>query len=110
MARIEGGSPDLRDVYTWSAGYRPVGVAVDRQGRVYTPDADRRTVDVFAPGGEHLTALNVNTQGSELDSPTQLAMSSDGTTLFVLGNNGLLKLTLETVAPAPAHSPPPVGP
>jgi 4-amino-4-deoxy-L-arabinose transferase-like glycosyltransferase len=101
-ARIERFGPDFVAGRAWPLGYRAWGVAVDSLGRVYTPNTDRHTVDVFAPGGERLAEFAIGASGSSaLDFPSQLVLSPDGSSLFVLGHDGLLRMSLETLALEP---------
>jgi sugar lactone lactonase YvrE len=87
----------------WSTGFRPWGVAVDRQGRVYVPDTDRRQVLVYAPDGRALAALGAGAPTIAVDEPTQVAFSPDGARLYVLGADAVAELRVEnTAAPPPS--------
>jgi sugar lactone lactonase YvrE len=102
-ARIDSWGPNLQPAEAIATGFRPLGVDVDDQGRIYTVDPDAQSVDVFAAGGQRLARLNISLADHQLDFPSQLAVTSDGSLLFVLGHDGLLKIALGTVAPAPSQ-------
>jgi 4-amino-4-deoxy-L-arabinose transferase-like glycosyltransferase len=102
-ARIDSWGPNLQPAEAIATGFRPLGVDVDDQGRIYTVDPDAQSVDIFAAGGQRLARLNISLADHQLDFPSQLAVTSDGSLLFVLGHDGLLKIALGTVAPAPSQ-------
>jgi 4-amino-4-deoxy-L-arabinose transferase-like glycosyltransferase/sugar lactone lactonase YvrE len=103
-ARIERWGHDLQATNAWPIDFRPWGVAGDALGRIYVPNTNGGTIDVLAPGGNRLAHLKLSSPENKLDLPSQVALSSDGSALFVLGRNGLLKISVETVVPAPTQT------
>jgi sugar lactone lactonase YvrE len=104
-ARIERWQPAAdgwQATAAWSTGFRPWGVAVDRAGRVYVPDTERRRVLVYTPDGTSLAEVGAGSAPIDVSNPAQVAVSADGTRLYVLGDDAIARLTLETAAAPPA--------
>ncbi|MGD2108964.1 MAG: hypothetical protein PVI86_06185 [Phycisphaerae bacterium] len=67
---------------------RPLGLAVDDQGRMYVTDALMGTVRVFDETGSELGKLaDFGYEPGELRAPCDLALSPDGTRLYVASTN-----------------------
>lgn len=86
---------------SWVVSFRPSGIAVDAQRRVYVTDGDNRRVRVFGPTGVPVAELGSDPAPIELASPGPLAVRADGAALYVLGRDGLARLDLES-GPPPA--------
>lgn len=86
----------------WSTTFRPWGVAVDARGRVYVPEPDARRVVVYTPDGAQLAEIGASgSPALDLEFPSQVALSPDGSTLWILGHDGLARATFEELrAPA----------
>lgn len=103
-ARLQRFDQNLAATHAWSTGFRSFGVAVDAVGRVFAPDSERRRVRAFTPYGETLAELGgENEQGLDVSDPRQVAFGPDGT-LYVLGRNGIVQLTLVDTAPVSTGS------
>ena len=73
-----------------SAGWMPrtQGVVVDADGFVYVADALMSTVRVFSAGGAELAkVLDFGVAVGDLRTPCDLALSNDGTHLYVVSTN-----------------------
>ncbi len=67
---------------------RPAGLAVDLAGRVYLTDALMSTVRLFDPIGEDLgKLLEYGSDPGELRAPCDVALSNDGSRLYVVSSN-----------------------
>ncbi len=67
---------------------RTQGVAVDGEGRIYVADAQMSTVRVFdATGSELAKLLEFGTEPGDLRTPCDVALSADGTRLYVVSTN-----------------------
>ena len=86
----------------WSGGFRPFGIAVDSVGRVFAPDTERRRVFAYTPKGGQLAELGGQGAAPLTVAPRQLATSRvQPLSLFVLGDQSIVRLDLENVAPPP---------
>ncbi len=102
-ARIAHWDGTGRPAGGWSTQFRPWGVAVDARGRVYVPEADTRRVLVYAPDGTQVADLGGSDSPKiDLQFPSQVALGPDGSTLWILGHDGLARATLQEFA-APAR-------
>jgi len=73
-----------------SQGWTPrtQGLAVDGDGRIYVADALMCTVRVFDPTGEELAkVVDYGFAAGDLRTPCDLALSDDGTRLYVVSTN-----------------------
>ncbi len=81
----------------WPLPTHAWGLAVDRQGRVYAPDGDSKLVRAFSADGELLFEL-----GSDpplpVEFPSQVAVSPDGSSLWILGVDALARVDLRPFA------------
>ena len=91
-------SPSYDATDAWSLGFRPFGVAVDRSGRVYAPDSEHGRVEAYTPQGASLGELAVNV------APKQVAVAPGGTSLYVLGTDGVDRIDLANTPPPPQGS------
>jgi DNA-binding beta-propeller fold protein YncE len=101
-SRIERWTPAFEAIDAWPTGFRPWGVAVDQNGRVFVPDTEKRRVQVYTPRGTWLAELGV--PGSPLleVAPRQLAFDrSNARSLYVLGGDGIQRLDLENSTAPP---------
>ena len=103
--RIAQWDKEFQPVREWTVGFKPYGVAVDRQGRVYVPDADQRKVKVFAPASGTLLGELSGSGGApiEVSMPRQVALGADGV-LYLLGGAGIARVEIENTAPPPQAS------
>lgn len=86
----------------WNTQFRPWGVAVDARGRVYVPDPNTRRVLVYTPDGTPIAEIGgSNSPQIDLHFPSQVALGPDGSTLWILGHDGLARATLEDFAAPP---------
>jgi hypothetical protein len=84
----------------WHVDGPVLGVAVDRLGRVFVPAPETRAVRLFSATGDLQAELGTTPETSlQVDAPTGLAVTPDGTTLWVLGRDGLTRVDLTTLAP-----------
>lgn len=90
-ARVKVLGPDLkfvRQIGDWGVKpgqfYRPKGVAVDGQGRVFVTDSYIGVVEVFAENGAFLGALADSKGVLHFNGPVGLAVSADNKTLAVV--------------------------
>jgi sugar lactone lactonase YvrE len=99
--RIARWNAQLEAVDAWSVGYRPFGVAVDQEGRVFAPDAERRRVVAYSPRGAVLGEFAASGVAAIDVAPRQVAIINGArSSLYVLGNDGIQRLDLEnTTAP-----------
>jgi sugar lactone lactonase YvrE len=80
----------------WSLPFAPRGVAIDGSSRVYVADVDAGRVHVFTTDGQPLGSIDTTLpSGPNLDFPSQVAVTPDGSTVWVVGHNGLLRLSLQ---------------
>jgi DNA-binding beta-propeller fold protein YncE len=80
-------------------------VAADADGRVYAPDAERRRVMVYSPRGDVLGELGGPGSVSFDVAPRQVAIGpAQPRSLYVLGNEGVLRVDLDNTAPPPQGS------
>jgi DNA-binding beta-propeller fold protein YncE len=85
---------------SFSTSFRPYGVAVDRLGRVYVPDALRGRVVVYSPQGAMLGELGGGERPIDVDEPRQVAIPPSGApSVYVLGPDGVVRIDVENVAP-----------
>ena len=111
--KVASGTTTLTSVTTSFAG--PMGVAVDASHNVYVADTDNNAIFVIAAGtttpvrlagqsGQQGAYVNdpTHTDIAEFNSPFGLAVSPDGTKLYVAdsGNNAIRVITLNGVIPA----------
>jgi hypothetical protein len=86
----------------WSGGFRPFGIAVDAAGRVFAPDTERRRLFAYTPKGGQLGELGGQGSAALTVAPRQLATSrAHPLSLFVLGDQGIVRLDLENIEPPP---------
>jgi sugar lactone lactonase YvrE len=105
-ARITSFDADLNPLDAWPTGFRPYGVAVDGLGRVYAPNLEKRVVEVFTPRGASLGQLGGPGSPPLTVAPRQLAvLGSDRPALYVLGDEGIQRLTLRSTPPPPQTAP-----
>lgn len=105
-ARIQRWERDFTATHAWATGYRSFGVAVDPLGRVYAVDAERRRVQAFTPRTGDVLG-EIGGQGKpplDLAGPKQLAFAPNGSTLYVLGQNGIARVELENTEPPPQRT------
>jgi len=89
----------LRATHAWQLPTHAWGLTVDRLGRAFVPDADRRLVRMFSGEGELLAEIGGERGPAlNLDSPTQVAVSDDALTLWVLGRDALARVDLSPYA------------
>jgi sugar lactone lactonase YvrE len=90
-----------RATTAWSTDFRPFGVAVDALGRVFVPDAERRRIQVFTPGGTRVAEIGAaGSPALETLLPSQVAVTGDvPPRLFVLGRDALLRVELADAPP-----------
>ena len=101
-SRIERFDAAATATDAWSGGFRPFGIAVDAAGRVFAPDTERRRVFAYTPKGGQLAELGAQGAAALTVAPRQLATSrAEPQSLFVLGDQGVVRLDLENVAPPP---------
>lgn len=106
--RIERFDSAFQATDAWATGFRPFGVAVDRNGRVYAPDFEHRRIEAYTPRGVSLGELGGAGSPSLDVAPKQLAAAPDGLSLYVLGSTGIQRLDLAN-APAPPQGAADVG-
>jgi hypothetical protein len=100
--RIERFSPTFEATDAWSTGFRPFGVDVDQNGRVFVPDAERRRVQAYSPRGAVLGEIGGSGSAPIEVAPRQVALPrSQQPSLYVLGGNGIQRVDLENTAPPP---------
>jgi DNA-binding beta-propeller fold protein YncE len=100
--RIERWDTNFEATNAWPIGYHAFGIAVDRSGRVFTPDADHRRIDVFTPQGAPLGQMGGASTPAIDVSPKQLVLAGEAQlTLYVLGSDGIQRLDLENTPPPP---------
>ena len=101
-ARIEGWDAQFTATDAWSTGFRPFGVAVDRQGRVFVPDTDRARIFAYTPHGALLGELGGPEATSVGVSAKQLVFSPrNPSSLYALDDDGVVRLDLEDTPPPP---------
>jgi DNA-binding beta-propeller fold protein YncE len=109
-SRVERWDAGLRPARDWTLARQPWGVAADRLGRVFVPDAEDRIVRMFDADGDLLAEIGAPPSAAiPLTSPTQVGVAPDGSALWVLGTDGLARVDLAplaaVVAPAPGPRP-----
>ena len=95
--RVERFDSQRHATNAWPVPGHAWGVAVDARGRVFVPDADHRLVRMFGTDGSVLAQFgSVDGGGPALpvDVPTQVGVSPDGSSLWILGLNGLIRADL----------------
>jgi Dolichyl-phosphate-mannose-protein mannosyltransferase/PA14 domain len=99
-SRIQRFSPDdFRTTDAWQVPSHAWGLAVDRLGRVYAPDTDRRLVRLYGADGQLLTEIGGETWPLlHVDSLSQVAVAEDGAWLWVLGRDALARVDLAPYA------------
>jgi DNA-binding beta-propeller fold protein YncE len=101
-ARIELFDGALNATDAWTTGFRPFGVAVDQFGRVFAPDSERHTVEVYTPRGASLGELGGPGSPPIGVSARQLAFARPTQPLlYVLGGEGVVRVALENTSPPP---------
>jgi 4-amino-4-deoxy-L-arabinose transferase-like glycosyltransferase len=109
---LDGSAPGgWRASNAWRLPSHAWGITTDQLGRVFVPDADHREVRMFGPDGSLLAEI-----GGEGKPPvpvefaSQVAVSPDGTRLWVLGSDGLARVDLAPYASLqPGAAPRPVN-
>jgi DNA-binding beta-propeller fold protein YncE len=100
--RIERFDTSFEATNAWPIGFHAFGLAVDRIGRVFAPDADHRRIEVFTPQGVPLGELGAPSSPTIDISPKQLAFAGNNQlALYVLGTDGIQRLDLENTPPPP---------
>ena len=104
-SRLERWDTSFSATDAWSIGFHAWGVAADSEGRVYAPDAERRRITVYSERGDTLGELG-GPGSLPIDvAPRQLAISaSQPTSLYALGNDGIVRIDLDTSLPPPQTS------
>lgn len=64
----------------------PVGIGADKKGNIYVADRGNHRIQVFDHDGKYLRSINVALGGKPV-RPVDVAVTPDGNTLFVTGNN-----------------------
>jgi hypothetical protein len=100
--RIERWDANFESTNAWPIGFHAFGIAVDRGGRVFAPDADHRRIEAFTPQGAPLGEIGVpGTPPIDL-SPKQLALADNNQlAVYVLGSDGIQRLDLANTPPPP---------
>ena len=85
---LDRASGEYRQIGTEEPGRlsKPLGLAVDDSGRVYVCDSTTRRVLVYGSGGEYLTAVG---GGEHLKRPSSVAVTPDGSRIYVLDTGGV---------------------
>ena len=99
--RIERFDSALNPSDAWTTGFRPFGVTVDQLGRVYAPDTDRHLVEVYTPRGGSLGELGGPGSPQINVAARQVAMARVSGMLYVLGREGVVRVSLENTSPPP---------
>jgi sugar lactone lactonase YvrE len=97
------GLPGTTDGTGTSASFsQPYGLALDAQGRLFVADAASGRIRVVTPTGTVTTVFD--NAGSVLSSPSGLAVSSDGATIYVADrlHNRIVQLVWDGTNPAVA--------
>jgi DNA-binding beta-propeller fold protein YncE len=66
--------------------FEPVGIDIGPRGDIYVADKGNQRLQVYAADGSFLRELPLEEEGEEVD-PVDVAVSADGTELFVSANN-----------------------
>jgi sugar lactone lactonase YvrE len=100
--RIQRWSAELEAIDAWSIGFHSFGVAVDSSGRLFAPDTDKRRVQAYTPKGVALGELGTPGSPPIEVAPKQVAIaSSERSSIYVLGGDGIQRLDLENTAAPP---------
>jgi DNA-binding beta-propeller fold protein YncE len=102
--RIERFDPNYTATDAWPTGFRPFGIAVDAAGRVYAPDSERRRIVVYTPRGVMLAEFGAPGTPPIDVAPRQIAIGSQPLALYILGDQGVVRLDLQNLPPPPQQS------
>ncbi|MBV9174123.1 MAG: glycosyltransferase family 39 protein, partial [Chloroflexi bacterium] len=97
--RIEHWDAGGQPANNWPLPTPPLGLAVDRLGRVFVPDFQQHSVRMFDSAGRLLA--EIGSQSSTplpLTRPSQVQVAPDGSALWVLGDDGLARIDLSPFA------------
>ncbi|MFN8523034.1 MAG: NHL repeat-containing protein [Chloroflexota bacterium] len=77
--------------------YRPRGIDVGPDGRIYVADTGKNRVVVASPEGKLLSSIGAESAGSDLflDQPTDVAVTEDGRILVAIPERGQLVVVSE---------------
>ena len=65
---------------------KPLGMATDQAGRIYVVDGTAQRVLVYDPQGTYITSIG---NGDQLERPSAVAVTPDGTRVYVLDTGGV---------------------
>jgi hypothetical protein len=98
-SRVEAFDANLHATSAWPLPVHSWGIAVDPLGRVFIPDGDHHLVRMFGSNGALLAEIGSD-PGTQMpvDDASQVAVSPDGSKLWVLGSDGLAAVDLTPYA------------
>jgi len=75
--------------------FEPVGIGIGPQGEIYVADKGNQRLQVYADDGQFRREIPLEEEGDAVD-PVDVAVSADGTELFVSANNSHRVLVFST--------------
>lgn len=64
----------------------PLGIDIDHNGKIYLADSGNSRVQIFSSKGDFLQEIKITLKGSNTPDPTDVAVNSNGKTMFVVDN------------------------
>lgn len=77
----------------------PLGMAIDGADRIYVADSGNQRVQIFSTRGRFLNEIKLENKNGKMPDPTDVAVDSHGTELFVVDNDNhcIYKYDLKTL-------------
>ncbi|MBU1140627.1 MAG: NHL repeat-containing protein [Proteobacteria bacterium] len=77
----------------------PLGMDIDGAGRLYVADSGNQRVQIFSIKGRFLNEIKVESTSGKVPDPTDVAVDSEGTEVFVVDNDNhcIYKYDLKTL-------------